>query len=200
MAAAGVSHVAVNVHYLAQQIEDHVLDRSDLAISISNERAELLDSGGGVKQAVAGFPDAPCFILNADSFWCDGERQNLAAMAGMWDDAAMDMLILLARHEDAVGFDGKGDFHRDADGRLTRRGDADHTDFVYAGAILANPSLFTAEPAKVFSLNKLFDAAIAEGRLFGCVLDGLWLHVGTPDAIAEAEAAMDEFDRLPAKS
>ncbi|MEN0040246.1 MAG: nucleotidyltransferase family protein [Pseudomonadota bacterium] len=197
---AGVSNVAVNVHYLAQQIENHVAKRDDLTISISNERAELLDSGGGVKQAVEAFPDAPCFILNADSFWCDGKRNNLNAMANNWNGEAMDMLILLARHGNAVGFDGKGDFHMDGEGRLTRRGDANHAEFIYAGAILAQPSLFTAEPAKVFSLNKLFDAAIEQGRLFGCVLDGLWLHVGTPDAIGGAQAAMDEFGCLPAAS
>jgi len=193
LVAAGVSHVAINVHYLAQHIEDHIATREDIAVSISNERAELLDSGGGVKQAVESFPDHPFFILNADSFWCDGDRESLTAMAQMWDDTKMDMVILLARHEDAVGFDGKGDFHMGEGGRLTRRGDADHADFIYAGAILARPALFEAEPAKVFSLNKLFDTAIEQGRLFGCVLDGLWLHVGTPEAIGEAEAAITEF-------
>ncbi|WP_040305212.1 nucleotidyltransferase family protein [Ahrensia sp. R2A130] len=198
LVTAGVSHVAINVHYLAQQIEDHVASRGDITVSISDERAELLDSGGGVKQAVEDFPDHPCFILNADSFWCDGKQQSLPAMAGMWDDQAMDMVLLLARHEDAVGFDGKGDFHMADGGQLTRRGDADSAEFVYAGAILARPALFASEPAKVFSLNKLFDAAIAEGRLFGCVLDGLWLHVGTPEAIGESEAAMTEFGSLPA--
>lgn len=196
LVAAGVTHVAVNVHYLARQIEDHLGQRGDMFVSISDERAELLDSGGGVKQAVETFPDHPFFILNADSFWCDGDRQNLSSMADRWDDATMDMLILLARHEDAIGFDGKGDFHMAEDGKLGRRGDADHADFVYAGAILARPGLFVDEEAKAFSLNKLFDAAITKGRLFGCILDGLWLHVGTPEAIGDAEAAMDDFSRL----
>ncbi|MEL7272204.1 MAG: nucleotidyltransferase family protein [Pseudomonadota bacterium] len=191
----GVDHCAVNVHYLPEQIEAHLATRRDLMCHISNERDQLLDSGGGVAKAHNLLPDrqSAFFLLNADSFWRDRALPALAHMDGLFDDT-MDMLMLVARHEDAVGFDGKGDFFMGEDRRLTRRGNADHAPYVYAGAILARPELFQNRPA-VFSLNTVFDEAIAKGRLAGAVLNGLWLHVGTPQAIDEAQAALTAFDQ-----
>lgn len=189
----GVTDCAVNVHYLPEQIEAHLQNRSQPLCNISDERDVLLDSGGGVAKAQRLLPDhtVPFFILNADSFWVDGETDNLAAMETAFDEGT-DMLMLVARHEDAVGFGGAGDFFMDQGRRLIRRGDADHAPYVYAGVILARPALFANRPEK-FSLNLLFDEAIASGRLKGLVMDGLWLHVGTPDAIAEAEIAIAAF-------
>ena len=192
---AGVTRATANVHYLADQIEDHLAERDDLSIAISDERAALLDSGGGVAKAISTFDQNTLFILNADSFWVDRERPALSQMREAWGHGSMDMLLLLAEKSNAVGFDGAGDFFMDKAGRLTRRGSADVAPLVYAGAIICRKALFHKNRPEKFSLNALFDEAIADGRLFGHVLDGLWLHVGTPAAIAEAEAAMAAFER-----
>ncbi|MDD9910133.1 MAG: nucleotidyltransferase family protein [Ahrensia sp.] len=190
---SGVSHAAVNVHYLADQIEAHLEGRAAPRISISDEREALLDSGGGVKRALAHLKQGPLYILNSDSFWIDGATGNLDAMADRWAEGDMDMLLLLARKADAVGFDGAGDFFMDEHGKLARRGSADHAPYVYAGAIVCKTQPFEAIKEERFSLNRLFDDAIARGRLYGHLLDGLWLHVGTPGAISEAEATISRF-------
>ena len=193
VAKGGVSKAVINVHYLADQIESHVSNRHSPKVSISDERAELLDSGGGVKKAMAGIAAGPFFILNADSFWIDAHQSTIRAMADYWDDNIMDMVLLLAKKEEAVGFDGKGDFFADETGRLTRRGDHEAAPYVYAGAIIARAEKFHAISEARFSLNALFDEAIENERLFGFVLDGLWLHVGTPKGIQDAEDAISAY-------
>lgn len=193
VAKAGVGQVTVNVHYLAEQIETHVSGKTTPAIAISDEREELLDSGGGVKHALPLLEKGPLYILNADSFWKDSIDPNLKAMGERWSPALMDMMLLVADRSDAVGFDGNGDFFIDALGKLERRGKAKHAPYVYAGAIICETRLFETISERKFSLNRLFDDAIASGRLFGHRLDGLWLHVGTPDAIGQAEAALLRF-------
>ena len=190
---AQVHKAAVNVHYLADHIEDHTKARTQPEILISDERARLLDSGGGVKKAIAPLNKSPFIILNADSFWVDTDQSNLIAMQSNWNADHMDMQLLVAEKEKSVGFDGKGDFFMSQEGQLTRRGERETAPYVYAGAIITKPALFDAISEDVFSLNRLFDNAIANGRLYGHVLDGLWLHVGTPSAIGEAENAIDEF-------
>ena len=189
LAEAGVEEAVVNVHHLADQIEAHVAGRNRPRVTISDERAALLETGGGVKKALPLLGTEPFFHVNSDSLWSERGTSNVAAMARAWDPAAMDMLMLLARREDSVGFDGRGDFFMDEAGRLVRRGAADSAPFVYAGVIVMPPALFADAPEGSFSLNLLFDGAIARGRLFGLVLAGRWLHVGTPEAIAPAEAA-----------
>lgn len=193
LAAFGVRQTVVNVHYLAQQIEHHVADRTAPSVIISDERAVLLDSGGGVKKAIRSLPDGPFFILNADSFWVDRANANLSQMSHIWNDKVMDMLLLVAKKDQAVGFDGLGDFFMDEEGRLARRETAPSAPYIYAGAIVAEPALFEAVTEDAFSLNRLFDQAIENRRLYGCPLDGLWLHVGTPEAIPLAEAAIDSY-------
>ncbi len=189
----GVKNTVINVHYLADQIESHVGQRTSSNISISDERNELLDSGGGVKKAIKGFPDGPFFILNADSFWLDAGPSTIGAMRNFWDEKSMDMALLLARREEAVGFDGQGDFFADGAGHLTRRGDRETAPYIYAGAIIARAEKLNAIKDRKFSLNRLFDDAISENRLFGYVLDGLWLHVGTPQAIDDAQDAISAY-------
>lgn len=189
LAEAGVTDAVVNVHHLAGLIESHVAGRSAPRVTISDERAQLLETGGGVKKALPLLGPEPFFHVNSDSLWSETDRSNIAAMAGAWDAAAMDMLLLLARREDSIGFDGAGDFFRAEDGRLTRRGTATSAPHVYAGVAILKPELFADTPEGPFSLNLLFDRAIAAGRLHGIVLEGQWLHVGTPQAIAPAEAA-----------
>ena len=199
LAEAGIGKAVVNVHHLAAQIEDHVAAREAPKVAISAEPDRLLDNGGGVKKALpllgADGPDAkPFFVLNSDSFWIDGPRSNLARMAEAFDPDRMDLLMLVAASSAATGYEGIGDYLMDPDGRLKRRGERQVVPFVYAGVIVIKPSLFEDTP-DVFSLNLLFDRAQARGRLYGLRLDGYWLHVGTPDAIALAEAKIAQSVR-----
>ncbi|WP_248308656.1 nucleotidyltransferase family protein [Bosea sp. 124] len=189
LAEAGVEEAVVNVHHLAAQIEAHLASREQPRVTISDERAQLLETGGGVKKALPLLGSEPFFHVNSDSLWSETQRSNMSAMAQAWDADGMDMLLLLARREGSVGFDGRGDFFLGDDGLLTRRGTAASAPYVYAGVAIMKPELFADTPGGPFSLNLLFDRAIAAGRLHGLVLDGQWLHVGTPEAIAPAEAA-----------
>jgi N-acetyl-alpha-D-muramate 1-phosphate uridylyltransferase len=198
LAEAGVSEAVVNVHHLASQIEAHLTERTSPRIRISDERAMLLETGGGVKKALPLLGDTPFFHVNSDSLWSETRRSNISAMAQAWDAGTMDMLLLLARREDSIGFDGAGDFFRDENGRLARRGKAASAPYVYAGVAILKPELFEDTPEGPFSLNLLFDRAIATGRLHGLVLEGQWLHVGTPQAIAPAEAAYTAAQALDA--
>ncbi len=190
LADAGVETAVVNVHYLAGQIEQHVASRDKPRIVISDERSQLLDTGGGVVKALGHLRDEPFFHVNADTLWLDGVESNLRRLAGRFDAAAMDALLLLAPREGSIGYAGRGDFNLAADGRLARRGDQPSAAYVYAGAAVLTPSLFSGAPDGPFSLTRLFDKAETTGRLFGLPLDGLWMHVGTPDAIGLAEAAI----------
>jgi len=185
-----IEEVVLNVHYLADQIEDHVKSRSDMKIHISDEREELLDSGGGIASALPLLGNEPFFLLNADSFWVEGCKPNLGRMAEFWQANDMDILLLLSSMATAVGFGSRGDFTMDADGRLARRIEHKVAPFAYAGAAILNPSIFDEAPEAPFSLNRQFDEALEKERLFGLRLEGLWLHVGTPDAIREAEDAI----------
>lgn len=187
---AGVEEVVVNVHHHAQQIVDHVGNRSDLNVTISNETEQLLDSAGGIIKALPELGTDPFFVLNADSFWIEGFKPNLVRMAEQWDEKTMDIELLLAGTWAAVGFGSKGDFTMDADGKLARRDELKVAPFAYAGAAIVHPRVFQDTQAGPSSLNRQFDEAIENGRLFGVRLEGLWLHVGTPDAIAEAEDAI----------
>ena len=189
LSEAGVEDAVVNVHHLAEKIEAHLAARERPAITISDERAELLETGGGVKKALPLLGSAPFFHVNSDSLWSESGGSAMAALRQVWQPEAMDMLLLLAERETAIGFDGAGDFFRDERGRLTRRGMVSSAPYVYAGVAILKPDLFADTPDGAFSLNLLFDRAIARERLFGHVLDGQWLHVGTPEAIAPAEAA-----------
>jgi MurNAc alpha-1-phosphate uridylyltransferase len=184
---AGVEHVVVNVHYLADLVSVHVARRHRPEIVVSDERARLLDTGGGVHKALPKLGSSPFYLLNSDSFWIEGARPNLDWLASGWRDGAMDALLLVASTVNTIGYQGRGDFRMDSAGRLIRRGERDVAPFVYAGAAILHPRLFADCPQEPFSLNVLFDRAMEADRLFGVRLDGLWLHIGTPDAIGEAE-------------
>lgn len=190
---AGIDQVFVNVHYLADQIESHLAGRATPTTLISDERAELLDSGGGVKRAIAAEADGPLIILNGDSFWIDKDGSNIARLQAAWDGDRMDMLLLLADPDQATGFDGPGDFFMNRDSQLERRGTAASAPHIYAGAIVTTVAYIRQVAAAKFSLNELFDRAIEKNRLYGLRLDGLWLHVGTPDSIGEAERAIERY-------
>ncbi|THF59171.1 nucleotidyltransferase family protein [Ollibium composti] len=191
LAAVGVEKAIVNVHYLPDQIVAHVADRKAPRIVISDERAGLFDSAGGIVKALPLIGSKPFFVLNADTFWIDAGEANLARLALAWDAARMDILLMLSALETATGHSGSTDFLLSDDGRLSRsRGDP--AGVIYAGAAIVNPRIFEGAAAGPASLNRYFDAAIATGRLHGMVMHGRWITVGTPDAIVPAEAAVAE--------
>lgn len=185
---AGVTTAVVNVHHHADLLEKHLGARRAPEIVISDERGGLLDSGGGIRKALPHLGRDPFFVVNADTIWIDGYRANLARLGEAFDPDVMDGLLLLAPAATSCGYEGRGDFKLSPDGRLIRRGEREVTPFVYAGAAVLRPEIFAGAPDRPFSLNLLFDRAIEAGRLHGLRLDGLWMHVGTPAAIAEAEA------------
>ena len=188
--AAGVGKAVVNVHYLPEQIEAWAKRQASPRLLVSDERGVILDTGGGVARALPLLGEAPFFVINSDSFWVDEGTPALDRLRAAWDDDRMDCLLLLSPLDRTVGYDGKGDFTRDADGRLARRATSDGTPLAYIGGYLVHPRLFRDAPEGAFSMNLLWDRAIAEGRLFGVEHSGRWLHVGTPDAIGLAEAAL----------
>ena len=190
VADAGVEHAVVNVHHFADQIERHLEGRQRPHVIISDERERLLDTGGGIVKSLAALGDDAFFLVNADTLWIEGVRPNLERLAAAFDPATMDGLLLLAPSATSIGYEGRGDFALATDGRLRRRGEREIVPFVYAGAGILAPSLFDNAPAAPFSVTRLFDRAEAQGRLHGLRLEGLWMHVGTPAAIAEAEAAI----------
>lgn len=194
LVAGGIERAVVNVHYLGEQIIDAVAGRDRPATSISDERDELLDTGGGVKKALPLIGDAPFFIQNSDSIWNEGPENNLARMRRYWDSGRMDGLLLLAMTTTSTGYTGRGDFAMDSEGRVSRRGEHGVVPFVFAGVSIAHPRLFADAPGGPFSLNLLWDRAIAEERLFGLRLEGKWMHVGSPLGLAEAESELAEAD------
>jgi MurNAc alpha-1-phosphate uridylyltransferase len=190
LAEAGVKRAVVNVHYLADAIEQHLAGRTHPQIIISDERGELLETGGGIVKALPLLGDAPFIAINSDTLWIDGVKPNLIRLAEAFDPARMDALLLLAPTATSIGYSGRGDFRMAAGGQLIRRAERDVAPFVYAGAGVFSPSLFADAPKGAFSLTVLFERAAEAERLYGLRLEGLWMHVGTPEAIAEAEAAM----------
>ena len=188
--AAGVEAAVVTVHYLPDQIEAWAARQSSPRIAISDERGVILDTGGGVAKALPRLGDDPFFVINSDSFWVDDGTPALDRLRAAWDDRTMDCLLLLAPLERTVGYDGKGDFTRGPDGRLARRATSEGRPLAYIGGYLVHPRLFEGAPEGAFSMNLLWDRAIAAGRLHGVEHTGRWLHVGTPDAIGLAEAAL----------
>jgi N-acetyl-alpha-D-muramate 1-phosphate uridylyltransferase len=191
--SANITRAVVNVHYLAEQVEDWAQSQTAPEIVISDERRQLLDTGGGIQKALDHLGPAPFFVLNSDSFWLDGAIPALERLRRAWDGARMDSLLLLSPQASAVGYEGAGDFHRDAGWRLNRRQPGETAPFIYAGCYLVSPSLFAGAPEGAFSMNLLWDAALARGRLFGLLHDGLWIHVGRPDSIAYAERTMESY-------
>jgi MurNAc alpha-1-phosphate uridylyltransferase len=192
LAEAGVERAVVNVHHLADQIERHVRARKRPQIVVSDERDALLDTGGGIARALPLIGEASFLLLNSDTLWIEAVKPNLVRLANSFDPARMDALLLLAPTIASSGYTGRGDFRMLAGGELIRRGEREVAPFVYAGAAILAPRLFANAPSGAFSLNLLFDRAAEAGRLFGLRLEGVWLHVGTPEAVAAVEEAMLE--------
>lgn len=186
---AGVRLAVVNVHYLADQLIAHLQDRHDIEVVISDEREELLDSAGGVIHALPHLGGEPFYVLNADTFWLDGPEPELGRLASAWDPQEMDILLMLVDRARAHGHAGMGDFWLNADRRLTRATGVEAAP-IYAGAAIVHPRIFAGSRAGRASLNRYFDSAISSGRLCGMLMQGQWITVGTPEAIAEAEEAI----------
>ena len=189
---AGISQAVVNVHYLPDQIIEHVRNRKRPHVIISDERDEVLGTGGGVVKALPSLGNTPFFHLNADTMWIDGVRPNLARLAETFDPARMDILLLMAPTASSIGYEGNGDYAMLPDGALRKRKEHQVVPFVYAGVAIMSPAIFAGAPEGQFSLTRMFDAANEQERLFGLRLDGTWMHVGTPDAIGAAEEAFLE--------
>jgi MurNAc alpha-1-phosphate uridylyltransferase len=190
LADAGVERAVVNVHHLADVLERHLAPRQRPQIVISDERGALLGTGGGIAKALPQLGDAPFFLVNSDTVWLDGVKPNFRRLAEAFDPDTMDVLLLLAPTTNSIGYAGRGDFAMLPDGRLKRRREHEVVPFVYAGAAILSPALFADVPAGAFPLTFLFDRAGERGRLFGLRLEGVWMHVGTPEAVAAAEAAL----------
>jgi MurNAc alpha-1-phosphate uridylyltransferase len=189
LADAGVTRAVVNVHYLPDQIIAHVAGRAVPRVIISDERDVVLGTGGAVVKALPLLGAEPFFHLNADTMWIDGVRPNLTRLADAFDPKRMDILLLMAPTADSIGYAGCGDYAMATDGALRKRKEAQVVPFVYAGAAIMAPALFADAPPGEFSLTKMFDRANAQTRLFGLRLEGVWMHVGTPDAVHAAEEA-----------
>ena len=186
LAQAGVARAVVNVHYLADALEAHLSHRKVPAITVSDERALLLETGGGMVRAQGLLPD-PFFCLNSDNIWLDGPRNAFRELSDAWRPGDMDALLLMVRHPHTHNYEGAGDFHLDALGRVSRRRPRRIAPFVYTGIQLVSHRLLRDPPEGPFSTNVLWSRAIEEGRLFGLVHTGHWFEVGTPEAIAPTE-------------
>lgn len=187
LVAAGVRRAVVNVHWFADAVETHVKARNDIEVLISDERERPLETGGGLAKARPLLGDDPVFVVNTDAFWSPASPAPLLEMADAFDPATMDGLLLLADTARCLGFPGAGDFFLSEDKTLTRRGEASSAPWAYAGLRIIKPPSFDDEPVEPFSVLRKWDAMIAEGRLYGHRLDRFWLHVGTPDALADAD-------------
>lgn len=191
---ASIEEVIVNVHYLGEQIISHLESRTKPLITLSDERDGLLDSGGGILKVIEAFGQSPFFTLNADTIWIDGPRQNLLRMREGFDPDKMDVLLLVAPAVTSIGWGNRGDFMLNQDGQLSRPALGEVAPFAYTGVAILKPQYFAGKP-KVFSLNQIFDEAAEQGKLYGMRLDGVFMHIGTVDALHEAERALTYYER-----
>jgi len=196
LVSAGVELAVINLHYKADMLRAHLGKRRDIEIRYSAEDDALLDTGGGVVKALPHFQDEPFFILNSDSIWIEGYSSALPTLARLWDDTRMDALLLLAAMVSALGYEGwRGDFRLSSTGHVSRVPDRMVSPFAFPGVQLVHPRLFADPPAPAFSTNVMWNRAIATERLFGARLDGVWLHVGSPEARDDAEAFLARLGR-----
>jgi N-acetyl-alpha-D-muramate 1-phosphate uridylyltransferase len=187
---AAVPQAVVNVHYKADKIEAHLASRTTPQIIVSDERGLLLETGGGIRKALPLLGPAPFLVINSDSVWIEGVGANLKRLFAAWDETRMDCLLMLALGASAVGYHGRGDFSLEPDSRLRRRREQEVVPFVYTGVQIVHPRLFADAPDGAFSMNTLWNRALLQGRAFGMRMDGVWMHVGSPEELADAERVM----------
>jgi MurNAc alpha-1-phosphate uridylyltransferase len=193
----GVTQIVVNVHYKAQMMKAHLARRKDVELIICDESDSILDTGGGVAAALPHFKGEPFFAQNSDSLWVEGMGRAMNRMRERWDEKSMDALMLLAPTTSAIGYDGRGDFEMDSLGHLKRRAEMKLAPFVWTGLQIVHPRLFDDAPKGRFSINMLWDRAMEKDRLYGLRLDGVWIHVGTPEGLQEAEAFLSDLQTHP---
>lgn len=193
IADAGIERAIVNVHHFADMLEAHVRRRERPEIIVSDEREAILETGGGIVKALQLLGPGPFLIHNSDAVWIEASREpsNIDRLCAAWDEMRMDALLLVARAEHMLGYDGDGDFSLGADGRLVRRSRGGKSPYVFTGVSIAHPRLLAGFTAVRHSLNAPWDKALRAGRLFGLQAHGQWMHVGTPEAIAEAERCIE---------
>jgi len=187
---AGVKRAVVNVHAYADMLEAHVRRRRDIEIVISHERAQLMETGGGIRQARPLLGDAPIVVCNIDSVWEEPNGSAIARLAQGFDAAACGARLMLAAMDQCLGFDGAGDFFMDENGVLSFRDALPHSPWAYMGAQIIDPRVVDSEPLEPFSFTRVWRRLASEGRLHGAPLGGYWMHVGDPRARAEAEARL----------
>jgi MurNAc alpha-1-phosphate uridylyltransferase len=191
---AGIADVVINCHHLADQIEAHARQISDLTVQISDERGALLETGGGVQKALPLLGNEPFAVINSDVIVRNSTNSSLKALVQAWDAQKMDLILLLQPRENAAGYEGSGDYHIDDEGRLQRRAVDQSAPYIFSGVQIVSPRLFDGLEEGRFSMNVMFDKAAKAGRLFGLVHDGIWLHVGTVEALKEAEEVLSNSD------
>lgn len=193
LVAVGVETIVVNAHYRSDMLKAHLARRKDVEIRISEENDELLGTGGGILKALPNFAGEPFFVHNSDSVWVEGLGHALDRMIQRWDPQTMDGLLLMASMVTSLGFEGRGDFNLDSEGRVSRVAPLRVSPFAYPGVQILHPRIFDDAPQGAFSMNRLWDVAIEKGRLFGIRLDGVWIHVGTPNAVREANDFLSDL-------
>lgn len=189
----GVRKAVVNLHYKADMLEAHFANVKTPEIVFSDERDTLLETGGGIVKALSALGAEPFFVVNTDSLWTEGAKPALARLRDAWNDDTMDCLLLVASTATSIGYSGRGDFWLEPDGTLSRRKESQPAPFVFTGIYLLHPRLFKGAPKGKFSMNVLYDKALKAGRLKGLRHDGVWIEVGTPDAV---DIASDVFAKL----
>ena len=190
LVAAGVKRAVVNVHAFADMLEAHVKRRTDIEIVISDERAMLMETGGGIRQARPLLGDEPIIVCNIDSVWEEPQGSAIAGLARGFNASTMSTRLMLASIEEQLGYEGAGDFVAEPDGRIAFRDDRPRAPWVYMGAYITDPAIVDAEPLEPFSMTRVWRKLAAQGRLYGAPLGGYWMHVGDPNAREEAEARL----------
>ncbi len=188
LVTAGIKMIVVNVHYHAEMLKNHLAKRKDVEIRISDETDAILGTGGGIARALPHFEGEPFFVHNSDTIWAEGYGHAIDRIKARWNPDEMDVLLLMASLVTAMGYEGRGDFMMASDGRLSRVPEGRLSPFAYPGVYIVHPRLFDGAPKGTFPMMPLWEKAIAQGRLYGIRLDGVWMHVGTPEAVKEAEA------------
>jgi MurNAc alpha-1-phosphate uridylyltransferase len=190
---AGVKTIVINVHYHADKLRAHLALRGDVEIRISDETDAILGTGGGIVRALPHFEGEPFFVHNSDTIWAEGYGHALERLKARWNPEKMDSLLLMASLVTSIGYEGRGDFLMDSDGRLSSVPERRLSPFAYPGACIVHPRLFDDAPKGAFPLLMLWERAIEQGRLYGMRLDGVWMHVGTPEALREAEELLADL-------
>lgn len=193
--AGGIEDVVVNLHHKANSLKRHLSERSDLRIVFSDESEQLLETGGGVRKALGLLGDDPFLVLNSDVIWLDAQAKTFRRMAAFWDDEKMDALLMMHPTVSAIGYEGMGDFLLDPVGRLVRREERHVAPLVFMGVQMLHPRVFRGSPDGPFSLNRIYDKAAEEGRLYGLRHEGIWMDVGSPAGLRAAELALEDLER-----